>query len=98
VDPLVKVAFAAARPAQLPQARDAGTNREPRLSPWNADLVLSKRRRPRSDQAHVAHEDIHELRQRGQIRASQPCANGRYTRIECELELRTVYPVLGVEQ
>src|SRR5688500_16417456 len=90
MDPLMEVSGVALRAADLPHAADARAHREPGLAPGNADLVLSERRRARADEAHLADDDVEQLRQLVEADAAQPGADTRDPRIALDLELRPI--------
>src|SRR3954447_1465962 len=80
-----------ARPAEhLPRAGEARSQVEPPLAPA-VDLLLELRRhRPRAHQAHVALQDVPELRQLVDARAPEEAADARDARIVLEQQPRRV--------
>src|SRR5262245_44737248 len=80
-------------PADLPQARDAGTHREPCLSPGHAQLILAKWRRPGTDEAHLADQDVEQLRQLVEIQCTKNAAEGCHPGVVIQLEMRAVHLV-----
>src|SRR3954452_19881822 len=80
-----------ARPAEhLPRAGEARRQVEPPLAPA-VDLLLELRRhRPRAHQAHVALQDVPQLRQLVQARATQQPPDARDARVVLEVEPRRI--------
>src|SRR5690349_12273720 len=74
LQPLIEIEVAAA--ADLPEAGDSGYNLQSRSMPQPVGLGR-ERGRPRTDQAHIAKQNIEQLRQLIQARLAQDLPNSR---------------------
>src|SRR5438552_7841098 len=81
----------------LPEAGDAGTNLEPIAVPVLVGGDLLGERRPRPDQAHLALQDVQELRELVQAVAPEPPSDAGDPWILADLEERTRSLVLPLE-
>ncbi len=82
--PAVEVGVAAG--ADLPQAGHAGLHGEPRVVPLLVAVEVVEGVGSRSDQAHVAPQDVPELGQLVEAGAAQEAAHGRHAGIVVQLE------------
>jgi hypothetical protein len=90
VDPLVEVAGGAVVTADLPKTRDARPHREPRFAPGYAHLVLTEWGGTRPHQAHLALQDVKQLRELVDVEAAEPMTEPGDSGVVVDLELRPV--------
>ena len=97
VEPDEVVEREAGAAGDLPEAGHARKHRVAAAVPVLEQLVVAKRQRPRPDEAHLALQHVHDLRDLVEREAPQEAADAGDTRVVADLEERALGLVLLLE-